>query len=110
MISNKVIDRYREFATMEAVGASKKQMQRLTTWEGIWYFLLTLTLSVTLGSGADFLIFHVVREHAGFGTFRYPVLPMTLYMLLSMLLCMIIPAVVYKRAGIRSIVERLRDN
>lgn len=109
-MSVSILSRAREFATMEAVGASKKQMQKLTTWEGIWYFLLTLAMSVTLGSGADFLIFHVVRENVGFGTFRYPALPMTLYMLLSMLLCMIIPAVVYKRAGIRSIVERLRDN
>ena len=109
-MSVSILGRQREFATMEAVGASKKQMQKLTTWEGIWYFLLTLALSVTLGSGADFLIFHVVRENVGFGTFRYPALAMTLYMLLSMLLCMIIPAVVYKRAGIRSIVERLRDN
>ena len=109
-MSVSILSRAREFATMEAVGASKKQMQKLTTWEGIWYFLLTLAMSVTLGSGADFLIFHVVRENVGFGTFRYPALPMTLYMLLSMLLCMIIPAVVYKRAGSRSIVERLRDN
>ncbi len=109
-MSVSILGRQREFAAMEAVGASRKQMQRLTTWEGIWYFLLTLALSVTLGSGADFLIFHVVRENVGFGTFRYPALPMTLYMLLSMLLCMIIPAAVYKRAGSRSIVERLREN
>ena len=109
-MSVSILGRQREFATMEAVGASKKQMQKLIAWEGVWYFLLTLALSVTLGSGADFLIFYVVRENVGFGTFRYPALAMTLYMLLSMLLCMIIPAVVYKRAGIRSIVERLRDN
>lgn len=109
-MSVSILGRQREFATMEAVGASKKQMQKLIAWEGVWYFLLTLALSVTLGSGADFLIFHVVRENVGFGTFRYPALAMTIYMLLSMLLCMIIPAVVYKRAGIRSIVERLRDN
>ena len=109
-MSVSILGRQREFATMEAVGASKKQMQKLIAWEGVWYFLLTLALSVTLGSGSDFLIFHVVRENVGFGTFRYPALAMTLYMLLSMLLCMIIPAVVYKRAGIRSIVERLRDN
>ncbi len=106
-MSVSILGRQRELATMEAVGASKKQMKKLITWEGIWYFLLTLALSVTLGSGADFLIFHVVRESVGFGTFRYPALPMTLYMLLSMLLCMIIPAVVYKKTGIRSIVERL---
>lgn len=109
-MSVSILSRQREFAAMEAVGASKRQMQKLISWEGIWYFLFTLALSVTLGSGADFLIFHVIRENLGFGSFRYPALPMTLYMLLSLLLCMIIPAVVYKRTGIRSIVERLREN
>lgn len=109
-MSVSILGRQREFATMEAVGASKKQMRKLIAWEGIWYFLLTLALSVTLGSGVDFLIFHVIRENVGFGTFHYPFFPMTFYMLLSMLLCMIIPAAVYKKGGIRSIVERLRDN
>lgn len=109
-MSVSILGRQREFATMEAVGASKKQMRKLIAWEGIWYFLLTLALSVTLGSGVDFLIFHVIRENVGFGTFHYPFFPMTFYMLVSMLLCMIIPAAVYKKGGIRSIVERLRDN
>ncbi len=109
-MSVSILGRQREFAAMEAVGASKKQMQKLISWEGIWYFLFTLALSVTLGSGTDFLLFHVIRGNLGFGSFHYPALPMTLYMLLSLLLCMIIPAVVYKRTGIRSIVERLREN
>lgn len=109
-MSVSLLGRQREFAAMEAVGASKKQMKSLIAWEGIWYFLLTLALSVTAGSGADFLIFHVIRENMGFGTFRYPILPMVLYMLLSFALCMVIPVAVYKRTGIRSIVERLRDD
>lgn len=109
-MSVSILDRQREFAAMEAVGASGRQVRDLITWEGIWYFLFTLALSVTTGTGADYLIFRVVREHLGFGRFCYPAVPAAVYMLLSFVLCMTIPAVIYQKVGIRSIVERLRED
>lgn len=109
-MSVSILDRQREFAAMEAVGASGRQVRDLITWEGIWYFVFTLVLSVTAGTGADYLIFRVVREHLGFGRFCYPAVPAAVYMLLSFVLCMTIPAVIYQKVGIRSIVERLRED
>ena len=69
-MSVSILDRQREFAAMEAVGASGRQGRDLITWEGIWYFVFTLALSVTAGTGADYLIFLVVREHLGFGRIK----------------------------------------
>lgn len=109
-MSVSILDRQREFAAMEAVGASGRQVRDLITWEGIWYFVFTLALSVTAGTGADYLIFRVVLEHLGFGRFCYPAVPAAVYMLLSFVLCMTIPAVIYQKVGIRSIVERLRED
>ncbi len=109
-MSVSILDRQREFAAMEAVGASGRQVRDLIAWEGIWYFVFTLALSVTAGTGADYLIFRVVREHLGFGRFCYPAVPAAVYMLLSFVLCMTIPAVIYQKVGIRSIVERLRED
>ncbi len=109
-MSVSILDRQREFAAMEAVGAAGRQVRDLITWEGIWYFVFTLVLSVTAGTGADYLIFRMVREHLGFGRFCYPAVPAAVYMLLSLVLCMTIPAVIHQKVGIRSIVERLREN
>lgn len=109
-MSISILSKQKELATIEAVGASKKQVLILIVWEGFWYFLFTFVLSVTLGSVADFIIFHMIRENLGFGTFRYPVLQMLLYMLLSLLLCTVIPIAIYKKMSIHSIVERLREN
>lgn len=109
-MSVSILDRQREFAAMEAVGASGRQVRDLITWEGIWYFVFTLALSVTAGTRADYLIFRVVREHLGFGRFCYPAVPAAVYMLLSFVLCMTIPAVIYQKVGIQSIVERLRED
>ena len=85
-------------------------MLTLIGWEGLWYFALTLALSATLGTVADLLIFRIIKNSLGFGSFRYPALPMLVYMLLSLLLCRAIPAVIYQREGRQSIVERLRES
>ena len=50
-MSVSILDRQREFAAMKAVGASGRQVRDLITWEGIWYFVFTLALSVTADRG-----------------------------------------------------------
>jgi hypothetical protein len=109
-MSVSILGRQKEFVAMEAIGASQRQMRTLIGWEGLWYFALTLALSATLGTVADLLIFRIIKNSLGFGSFRYPALPMLVYMLLSLLLCRAIPAVIYQREGRQSIVERLRES
>lgn len=109
-MSMNILSRQKEFATMEAIGATKRQVCTIVTWEGLWYFILTLGLTITVGSAADFMIFNIVKENLGFGSFHYPAVPILLYMMLSMLLCVVIPRTIYKKMAINSIVQRLRDN
>ena len=109
-MSVSILGRQKEFVAMEAIGASQRQMRTLIGWEGLWYFALTLALSATLGTVADLLIFRIIKNSLGFGSFRYPALPLLVYMLLSLLLCRAIPAVIYQREGRQSIVERLRES
>lgn len=95
---------------MEAIGATKKQVCTIVTWEGLWYFIFTLLLTFTVGSAADLLIFNIVKANIGFGAFYYPGSLLLLYMVLSLLLCVAIPRTIYKKMGANSIVQRLRDN
>lgn len=107
-ISVSIISRQKEFAVMEAIGATKRQVQKLIVWEGLWYFIFTLVFLATLGSVADYLLFRIVRENLEFGTFHYPFVPISLYMLTSLILCCVIPIVLYRRLRTNSVVERLR--
>lgn len=109
-MSINILSRQKEFAILEAIGATKKQVRIMLIWEGFWYFIFTLMLSITVGSAADFFIFYIIKESLGFGSFQYPVIPILLYMLLSLLLCIFIPKTIYKKVGVNSIVQRLRDN
>ena len=109
-MSANILNRQKEFAAMEAIGATKRQVRRLIVWEGFWYFALTMLLSLTIGSAADVFLFHVIQGSLGFGAFQYPFVPFTLYLLFALGLCGLIPAAMYQRAGAGSIVERLREN
>ena len=109
-MSANILNRQKEFAAMEAIGATKRQVRRLIVWEGFWYFALTMFLSLTIGSATDVFLFHVIQGSLGFGTFQYPFVPFTLYLLFALVLCGLIPTAIYQRAGAGSIVERLREN
>ena len=109
-MSANILNQQKEFAAMEAVGATRRQVRGMIVWEGFWYFASTMALALTIGSAADVLLFAAIQNSLGFGAFHYPGIPFVLYMLLALALCGAIPAVIYQKAGTGSIVERLREN
>lgn len=109
-MSANILNRKKEFASVEAVGASRRQVRGMIVWEGFWYFASTMTLALTVDSAADVLLFAAIQNSLGFGAFYYPVVPFALYILLALVLCGMIPAVIYQKAGTGSIVQRLREN
>lgn len=109
-MSANILNRQKEFASMESVGATRRQVRRMIVWEGFWYFASTIFLSLTAGSAADVLLFAAIQRSLGFGSFHYPAVPFALYMLLALALCGAIPAAIYQKTGNRSIVQRLREN
>ena len=109
-MSANILNRQKEFAAMESVGATRRQVRRMIVWEGFWYFATTMFLSLTVGSAADVLLFAMIQNSLGFGAFHYPSVPFALYMLLALALCGAIPAAIYQKTGNSSIVQRLREN
>ncbi|MDE7286483.1 MAG: FtsX-like permease family protein, partial [Lachnospiraceae bacterium] len=45
-----ILARKQEFAMMQAVGMTGKQLEKMLTMEGIWYGIFTLMISLTLGN------------------------------------------------------------
>jgi len=126
-MSANVLNRQREFAAMEAVGATKRQVCQLVVWEGFWYFVSTMILVLTFGSAADvllfglflvfffcsavfFFLFGLIHNSLEFGVFSYPVLPLVLYLLATLIPCGIIPPGIYRKVGMESIIQRLRED
>ena len=68
-----VIARKNEFAIMESIGTTKKQIRKILTLEGGFYALISTILIMTLGNAFLLLVADAVPGIADYAKFEYPV-------------------------------------
>ena len=102
-----IVSRKREFAVIQSVGMTKKQLNRMLVNEGLFYALLTLAASYLLSSLA---VGVVVRGMVagGFTTFRFTLLPLAVCTPILLVFAILIPYLCFRNLETHSIVERLR--
>lgn len=104
-----IITRRREFAMLESIGMTKKQLTALVVTEGLYYGGGTAALSLAGGILVSTLL---VRKLLGvFWFFRYKLIiwPLLAAIPLVLLLGILAPYLSRKMAGEGSLVERLRE-
>lgn len=104
-----ILSRKREFAVLQAVGMTNRQLKTMLIYEGLFYALssaiaaliLSLTLNLLLGNPLEnmFWFFHA----------KFTILPVIIAIPLFALLGWLIPSVMYHHTTKYSIVEQLRD-
>lgn len=104
-----IVSRKQEFAVLASIGATKKQIKWLITFEGIWFALIAFVLTLIVGSGISYLVFNILHEYIGYGVFRYPVTSLIIYSGVVLLICSIIPGLLYKSISRSSVIEQLRQ-
>lgn len=104
-----VISRKKEFAIMESIGTTKKQIKRLLTFEGGFYALISVILIMTLGNAFLLLVADAVPGIADYARFEYPVLLVIGLMLAIWAICLLVPSLVYKVISKETVIERLHD-
>lgn len=103
-----IISRKREFAMIQSVGMTRRQLRRMLTFEGLYYAALTLTASYILGALTVGVIVRQLAEVSGYSTFRFTLLPLMLCTPALLLLAILIPWLCFRNLEKQSIVERLR--
>ncbi len=102
-----IVSRRKEFAMMQSVGMTKKQLCRLLVYEGMDYACGTLLVSyvlsaLTVGIGVRAMV------EGGFTTFRFTLLPLVVCTPALLLFALLIPYLCFKNIEKVSLVERLR--
>lgn len=103
-----VFTRRKELAVMESVGMTKKQVCRMLMSEGFYYAVVTLLLIGTVGSVIVHFIGMLSEMTANYAVYRYPWAQMLLIATCILLICLIVPAVVYRLITKESVMERMR--
>jgi putative ABC transport system permease protein len=104
-----IMARKREFATLESVGMSKKQMRSMIRNEGIGYAIITILFSATLGNLISYGLFLLVKNVESTMQFTYPFLPILVVYGIILLICPVTPEIAYEGMSKMSLIERLRE-
>lgn len=104
-----VVARKNEFAVMESIGTSKKQIQKILTLEGSIYALVTTALIMTLGNAFLLLVADAVPHMADYAKFEYPFALVICLIFAIFIICLSVPAIVYRAVSKETVIERLHD-
>ena len=102
-----IVSRRREFAVMQSVGMTKKQLCRMLVNEGLYYAGLTLLFSYLISAFAVGVVIRAMVE-GGFTTFRFTLLPLVACTPVLIFFAVLIPYLCFRNLEKHSIVERLR--
>lgn len=102
-----IVSRKREFAVIQSVGMTKKQLGRMLVNEGLFYVVLTLAASYLLSSLAVGIVVRAMVA-GGFTTFHFTLLPLVICTPVLLLFAVLIPHLCFRNLEQHSIVERLR--
>ncbi|MBD5452618.1 MAG: ABC transporter permease [Lachnospiraceae bacterium] len=102
-----IISRKREFAMIQSISMTKRQLCQMLMFEGGYYAGMTLIASYILGAMTVGVIVRTVVE-GGFSTFHFTLLPLVCCTPVLVILAVLLPYVCFRNLENQSIVERLR--
>lgn len=105
-----ILSRRREFAMLQSVGMTGKQLKRMLVYEGVFYALGAIVLSLVLSAAMEPFTGRLMESMWWFFSFRFTLLPMVFIVPTFVLLCVILPLAIYHFAAKKSVVERLRES
>ena len=107
MVVNVSTRRY-ELAILESIGMTKRQIKRMLTMEGCYYWGISFSLVATVGSAIFIALYVIFSQFASYAAFSYPFIPLVLVSGLVLLICSIVPIWAYKTDIKLPVVDRLR--
>ena len=106
----RILSRKREFAVLQAVGMTNKQLKTMLVYEGLFYALSSALIALILSVIMNPLIAVLLEKMFWFFSANFTVVPFLIVVPIFALLGWLIPSVLYKQASKHSVVERLREN
>ncbi len=105
-----MVTRQKEFAMMQAIGMTKKQLTKMLLLEGVCYAVFTMIASFGLGSVFSLTVLRMLTGGLWFLKYRFVIWPMLAVFPVLLILGMLIPWISYKGQKKRSLIDEIREN
>lgn len=100
--------RKKEFAVMESIGLTRKQLKKMLVLEGFFYSSVVILLSGVLGSLVFYMVGNGMKERMGYFAASYPLAEFAVCAAGLFLSCILIVLFLYRKYDEDSIALRLR--
>lgn len=102
-----MVSRQKEFAVLESIGMTGKQLKTMMLLEGAYYAALILVLVLTAGTGILKLIEWYMDRKIAYFKFIYPLPGILIVAAAVTTVCICVPLMVYRQMNRKSVVERM---
>lgn len=107
-ILTSILTRRKEFAVLQSIGMTRRQLMTMLRLEGCYYAALTAVSSILLSIGSSLFIVRPLCEQIWFFSFNFNFWPLVIILPLLFVLGALMPNIMYYTTKKQSIVERLR--
>ena len=105
-----ILSRKREFAVLQAVGMTSKQLKAMLVYEGLFYALSSALCALVLSFEINPLVGDLLENMFWFFSGKFTIVPVIIVIPIFALLGWLIPYAMYNQAAKYSIVEQLRND
>lgn len=103
-----IVSRQKEFAMIQSIGMTKRQLRGMLIDEGVYYAVSTLVASYVLGTLGVAIGVRMMVSDDWTATFHFTLLPLVICTPILIVFAILIPYLCFKNLEKQSIVERLR--
>ncbi len=107
MMAAGVQNRSREFAVLESIGMTTKQIKKMLWAEGSGYAVISIIISLVTGLPVSYAVFNAMNLYRI--SFSIPWLNNLILFSITLVLCMTAPVLIYQKTQNASIIERLQN-
>lgn len=104
-----ILSRKREFAVLQAVGMTNKQLKAMLIYEGVFYAVSAAVLALIISLIVTPLIANLLEKTFWFFSADLKIFPVLMVIPVFVLMGWFIPCIMYRQTSEHSVVERLRD-
>lgn len=104
-----VISRRQEFAMLQSIGMTRKQLNKMLCFEGLYYAVATILVSFILSALFSVTVIGEVVGSLWFFSYKFVIKPLLITYPILIVLSSLTPYIAYNCISRQSIVERLRE-
>lgn len=108
MMSESIQNRSKEFAILESIGMTRKQIKKMIVFESLGYSILSIVIALIIGLPASYLVF------TNFNIYRipyvFPVIKMLLLFITIIIVCVVTSLFVFSKSKSETVIELLRKD